>query len=566
MVNSYKIVYTGGDLANKAIVICNKEMRVVPEAQLDVIAKASESNCVPEVIRVYSLSIVLPEENDIKEALPYVSEGPISDSETPWQLDEDHMNVTSLLEAGPESSREIGVIVIDTGIARNLPEPIRSAIDYENGVALTTFIDHLISNGVCDDSGQVRFSNETYIQTDLGTYYQLPTTVTFKYCLKKFQSSNVTAIYLQAMNVSDQVGHGTFVASQIVGEFEGVYKYLFEGAPYIGQISGTELVSKVFTGIAPPSIGVKVRIIPIKADFLEIWIDGVYSTLDEYLNNASRTEGGKVYLDNSFLHGGAFDDYTLEEASRVAVQLAREGKAKVVNMSLGRWRNSRDDLENSCRSIIDPMVRNGLTVVVAAGNEGRDIKAYNGVHDEYEWPAQCEGVIPVSAFEVTNGLASFSNYDPATFAAPGGLVLGIYTASSYLGGSISGEPVYGYVESENSEKFVLAFSSGTSYAAPEVAGAIAYLYALNFTLDDIKKHARDVGLRGFDKYSGYGYPALGDYIGAANEAQDAAITTETVTVTLTPDASDMEIPAIWLGSPLFVKVVRRLRKGKSSVN
>lgn len=335
------------------------------------------------------------------------------------------MNVTGAF--GTTSKEAVGVVVIDTGISRNLPDPMRSAIDYEDGVALTSFVDDLASLGVCNDTGTYTFSNLTLVEYLWPPFnYTLPTDVSFRYCLVADRDENSTLVILQAEELSDQVGHGTFVASQIVGDFDGVTKYVYS-SPYSNIIERAEYVDKVVTGVAAPSTGARVYVIPIKADFLILYSwDNAYSTLKEFLGNVSvEVSDGVYYLKNTVIDGGYFDDYSLGNATIVASKLAREGKAKVVNFSLGWW-TDYTGLDISCRAVISPLLESGLTVVAAAGNNGIDIELFNQAYDLYLFPAQCDGVIAVSAFGPANDLAWFSNYDPATFGAPGHVVLGLY--------------------------------------------------------------------------------------------------------------------------------------------
>jgi subtilisin family serine protease len=108
------------------------------------------------------------------------------------------------------------------------------------------------------------------------------------------------------------------------------------------------------------------------------------------------------------------------------------------------------------------VVGRGISVVVASGNSGQDASRFV--------PANYREVITVSAFADTNGLpgggggscfgevddtyASFSNYGPVVdIAAPGVCI----RSTRRIGGTV----VY----------------TGTSFAAPHVAGALALYYA-----------------------------------------------------------------------------------------
>lgn len=117
---------------------------------------------------------------------------------------------------------------------------------------------------------------------------------------------------------------------------------------------------------------------------------------------------------------------------------------RVVNSSFGKYTRSR-----SVSILVDSLKRigNGTLVVAAASNEDSMIRSY---------PAALANAVAVAALDDDNRKSSFSNFGPwVDVAAPGRSI-----TSTYPGG-ITGE------------------ESGTSMAAPVVAGAAGLYLALN---------------------------------------------------------------------------------------
>jgi len=567
LVLAAKAIPMAGAFANKALVICK-----TPYGTTAKMVKASEAaaavsqlrslGCVPIVDHFYTLKILSPNLTT-KYVFPTTSSAyvpSLGNAELAWQLDANHMNALSAWSEG--NGRTIGVVVIDTGIARNLSAPMVYSVDYADGIAITAGVDAFAQLGICNDTGVVNLGG--YLISAGPFNYTVPS-VDFKYCLRNedVNGDNVTdtVVYLQATELSDQVGHGTFVASQIVGAFSNVKKIVFESPLMLAPI-GNVTVDNLITGVAPPFAKNKVVVIPVKADFAAIVVfSQQFGNLTTLLDNLTvTTANGEKYLTDAIIVFGVFDDFSLEAAAQYAAQLARVGKAKVVNMSLGGWTDI-EYYDQTCEAEVEPMINAGLTVVAAAGNDGLDMRALNNLAGLYEVPAQCPGVVSVSAFDPSNSLAEFSNYDPVTFGAPGMLTLGLYPKGSYLylllnylveeyqTYFLGTDAIYGYDELGN----LLAYSSGTSYASPEVAGAIAYLYSLGYSLNDIKSKALDISLKGYDMYSGYGMPALGAVM--SSEQQTGTTVTTTVTVA-------GKIPALGLLALPFVALRKRKERRK----
>jgi subtilisin family serine protease len=168
---------------------------------------------------------------------------------------------------------------------------------------------------------------------------------------------------------------------------------------------------------------------------------------------------------------GSFTD--LDEAS--AIVYAIDHGARIINLSLGG--PSTTDTE---RRAIDYAAAHGALLVAAAGNEYQD-----GNPVEYPaallQPIGSKGVggrgLAIGASTTSGERASFSNTGTyISLVAPGENVFSAVSSTSTpsrfprvtLPGSLAG--LYGY-------------SSGTSFAAPEVSGAAALVWAANPLLD-----------------------------------------------------------------------------------
>jgi len=126
----------------------------------------------------------------------------------------------------------------------------------------------------------------------------------------------------------------------------------------------------------------------------------------------------------------------------------RVRNAVVANLSLGAYVGT--EAYTVLDEVLRRAVREGITVVVAAGNEAADAKMYTPAHLR-------EGIV-VGACDVNERMTEWSNWGaPVTLSAPGEDIL-----TTYLGNRI-------------------ARISGTSFAAPHAAGAAALFLARNQT-------------------------------------------------------------------------------------
>ena len=172
----------------------------------------------------------------------------------------------------------------------------------------------------------------------------------------------------------------------------------------------------------------------------------------------------------------AAPDRELDTSEIVAgiLAAARSGPG-VINLSLGS--RTRDSV---IEQAVDVAFGSGSLVVAAAGNERRD-------GNPLEYPASLPHVLTVAATDRTGNAASFSNTSLQNdLAAPG-----VEMTIAVPGG--------GY-----------AVGAGTSFAAPLVAGAAAWVWTVRPELDNtqlfevMRRSATDVGALGVDEATGFG--------------------------------------------------------------
>jgi Subtilase family len=157
------------------------------------------------------------------------------------------------------------------------------------------------------------------------------------------------------------------------------------------------------------------------------------------------------------------------------ITAAARGGPGVINLSLG---GARDDV---IEQAVSEAWAGGSLIVAAAGNDGES-------GNTLTFPAALPHVLTVGATDRASAPASFTSASRfVDLAAPGA---GVLVASARQGG---------WVE-----------SSGTSFAAPLVAGAAAWVWTARPDLDNsqlfevMRRSARDIGAAGRDAQSGFG--------------------------------------------------------------
>lgn len=190
--------------------------------------------------------------------------------------------------------------------------------------------------------------------------------------------------------------------------------------------------------------------------------------------------------------------------------------ADVINMSLGGGLPAPCTMTyaNAIQAAVDA----GVTVVVAAGNEDASADSYP--------PANCSGVIAVSAVNRNGGRAYYSNYGSVVdVAAPGGAQFGDNDANGVLSTSNSG------FYSPGADNYL--FYQGTSMATPHIAGLAALLYSIdsNITPAEVEETI---------KATARAFPANCDGcgVGIADAAKAVAVTLGLETPS---DATDLEL-------------------------
>ncbi len=193
------------------------------------------------------------------------------------------------------------------------------------------------------------------------------------------------------------------------------------------------------------------------------------------------------------------DDCKTSDVAEAIGWLIQEQNVKIINLSFGgEYPNDRPP-DRILGEAISGAQAAGALVVAGAGNNGDRIDTDPATADPAFYPACFDGVLGVGAVNEDGTKAEFSNFGPCVdLVAPGVSVLTTYDKNDpYEVGGVTYRPQYTYVQ-------------GTSFAAPQVAGAAALLKASKGDLDAaqiaarLQTQATDLGAPGRDEEYGDG--------------------------------------------------------------
>ncbi|MCL6604465.1 MAG: S8 family serine peptidase [Paenibacillus sp.] len=168
-------------------------------------------------------------------------------------------------------------------------------------------------------------------------------------------------------------------------------------------------------------------------------------------------------------------DGTLQDVLE-GIDWAIQNHMDIINLSLGSAYSS-----DSLKDIVDQAYAAGIVLVGSAGNSGAGTNTIN-------YPAKYDSVIAVSAIDVNQARADFSSTGVENEVAAPGVDI------------ISTAPGGGYAK-----------VSGTSQAAPHIAGMLALMKQENPLLsnvqlrENLRNYAIDLGAPGQDDEYGYGF-------------------------------------------------------------
>jgi serine protease len=247
---------------------------------------------------------------------------------------------------------------------------------------------------------------------------------------------------------------------------------------------------------------------------------------DNAIGVAGVSWGAKV-MPIRVLGKGGGSSYDVVQGVRYAAGLNNDSggfpaqAASIINLSLGG-----SGFSQSTQNLYTQLYNSGIIVVAAAGNESTATPSF---------PASYDNVISVSATDLNNGLAPYSNFGSfIDIAAPGG------DASKDRNGDGYNDGVLSTLFDEETNRESYAFYEGTSMATPHVAGVAALMKAVYPALSASEftgslqngELTNDLGTAGRDDSFGYG---IIDALKAVQQAQLMAGGTAEGSVTASPN-------------------------------
>jgi subtilisin family serine protease len=192
--------------------------------------------------------------------------------------------------------------------------------------------------------------------------------------------------------------------------------------------------------------------------------------------------------------GVGTEEMLAEAIGRAAVLFEQAGGHGVLNISLGM--HTSDNQEPLAVRIALDQLPPEVLVVAAAGNRNTGVRW---------WPAASERVLGVASHQGDGALtpSTWSNFGPwVDFSARGDCVVSTFVEGTETSDNDPDTP-YGPDADTFKGPNPCALWSGTSFATPQVAGALAKLLAANPTLtrDEAQQQLQDQG----QSVEGYGY-------------------------------------------------------------
>lgn len=175
-------------------------------------------------------------------------------------------------------------------------------------------------------------------------------------------------------------------------------------------------------------------------------------------------QGARIIMFKACNSTGSCADSDIKAGIDLCIQNASVFNISVISISIGggtytSYCDNQDDPTNITSSINNATGRN-ISVIIASGNDGSS--------SAVSWPACMKNATSVSSTDKSDAISSFSNrYQYMSLFAPGGASTGL--GSCTAGSSDANRICSTYFDGQ------YASMSGTSMAAPHVAGAVAII-------------------------------------------------------------------------------------------